>query len=584
MSVDPKPIRLDKNHVLIEEEMAWYKPGKHIVRLARTLAARGNSEAKDLRVLDWGCGRGRAVAWLRERGFDACGVDIDRKVLRNGHELFRGHETPKLLSDCHRRPRYSDGLTAWCRSVLTTSTYMPMLTKSTYWLVFARFPEMARGRSRDSSTLDLGRSDDRLQALTHPLCGSAMEPGTRLGHYEIVSPLGAGGMGEVYRTRDTTLDREVAIKVLPEDFASDPARLARFEREAKLLASLNHPNIATIHGFDASGGVRFIAMELVEGDSLAERIAATGRIEVDEALQIARRIALALEAAHEAGVIHRDLKPANVQVASDGKGTVKVLDFGLAKAHDMEGKPSSESSQSPTMMAATQAGVILGTAPYMSPEQARGVAVDRRSDIWAFGCVLYEMLTGTRAFDGDTVSDTMAAVLKEEPDWKSVAGVAPRAVLRLLRRCLAKDPRQRLHRIADARIELDEAIASPEESAESMVEGDLEGVVVGALGIEKASPAERVAWLAGGAVAGTALIFLALWIVGQGEPPTSSRQLTLSFPNVAGVSWPALSPSGDHVAFVGEERLWVRRLDELTARELDGTDRASNPFWSPDGR
>ncbi len=288
-----------------------------------------------------------------------------------------------------------------------------------------------------------------------------MEPGTKLGHYEILSPLGEGGMGQVYRARDTTLDRDVAIKVLSEDFASDANRLARFEREAKLLASLNHPNIATIFGFEESDGVLFIAMELVEGDSLAERIAASGRIEIDEALEIARRIALALEAAHEAGVIHRDLKPANVQVSPDG--TVKVLDFGLAKAYEVEGSdPSSDLSHSPTMMAATGTGVIMGTAPYMSPEQARGTPVDKRSDIWAFGCVLYEMLAGKRAFGGETVSDTMAAILRAEPDWASLPGTTPRALRRLLDRCLTKEPRDRLHDIADARIEIVMAIADPD--------------------------------------------------------------------------------------------------------------------------
>ena len=252
-----------------------------------------------------------------------------------------------------------------------------------------------------------------------------MESGTKLGQYEILSPLGEGGMGEVYRARDTHLDRDVAIKVLPEDFADDTERLARFEREAKLLASLNHPNIATIHGFDESGGVRFIAMELVEGQSLHERIAATGRIEVDEALKIARRIALALEAAHEAGVIHRDLKPANVQVALDG--TVKVLDFGLAKAYEPDGTSSERSpdlSASPTMAAATSTGVIMGTAAYMSPEQARGKPLDKRADIWAFGVILYEMLTGRRLFDGETVSDTIAAVLRGEVDFGPVPAPA----------------------------------------------------------------------------------------------------------------------------------------------------------------
>ena len=285
--------------------------------------------------------------------------------------------------------------------------------------------------------------------------------GKTLGHYEILAPLGEGGMGQVYRARDTTLDRDVAIKVLPEDFASDAGRLARFEREAKLLASLSHPNIATIFGFEESDGVRFIAMELVEGQSLAERIQASGRIEVDEALEIARRIALALEAAHEAGVIHRDLKPANVQVAPDG--TVKVLDFGLAKAYEAEGsEPSSDLSHSPTMMAATGTGVIMGTAPYMSPEQARGKLVDKRSDIWSFGCVLYEMLAGKRAFDGRTVSDTMASILKEEPDWTALPETTSAIIQLLLRQCLEKDADRRLHDIADARIGIVNTIADPE--------------------------------------------------------------------------------------------------------------------------
>ena len=250
--------------------------------------------------------------------------------------------------------------------------------------------------------------------------------GKTLGHYEILEPLGKGGMGEVYRARDTKLDRDVAIKVLPEDFAADPDRLARFEREAKLLASLNHANIAAIYGLEDEGDQRFIVMEVVDGETLAERIARSGRIEVDEALEIARQIAEALEAAHENGVIHRDLKPANVIVTPDGK--VKVLDFGLAKAFEAEGAASGISadlSASPTMMAATQAGVILGTAAYMSPEQARGKPVDKRSDIFAFGAVLFEMFTGRRVFSGETAPDTMAAILRERPDWSALPDATP---------------------------------------------------------------------------------------------------------------------------------------------------------------
>jgi len=285
--------------------------------------------------------------------------------------------------------------------------------------------------------------------------------GKTLAHYEILEPLGAGGMGEVYRARDTKLERDVAIKVLPEDFATDQDRLARFDREAKHLASLNHANIATIYGLEDADGVRFIAMECVGGETLAERIAAAGRLDVEEALDIARQIAEALEAAHAAGIIHRDLKPANVKATPEGK--VKVLDFGLAKAWESGGEGSGTAgagagdlSQSPTVMGATRTGVILGTAAYMSPEQARGKQVDKRTDIWAFGCVLWECLTGQRLFGGATASDSIGAILHTEPDWARLPADTPAAVRRLLRRCLAKDPGKRLHDIADARLELEE--------------------------------------------------------------------------------------------------------------------------------
>ena len=287
-----------------------------------------------------------------------------------------------------------------------------------------------------------------------------LPPGTRLGPYVVVSPLGAGGMGEVYRATDTKLGRDVAIKVLPAELAQDPERLARFEREAKLLASLNHPNIAHVYGFESAtladgSAVHFLAMELVPGEDLAERLK-RGAIPVDEALAIARQIAEALEEAHEKGIVHRDLKPANVKLTPDGK--VKVLDFGLAKAWS-GGGPAAGSrrdlSQSPTLAhTGTAAGIILGTAAYMSPEQARGKAVDKRADIWAFGVVLWEMLTGRRLFVGETVSDVLAGVLKTEVDFGALPAEAPPAVRRLLRRCLERDPRSRLHDIADARLEL----------------------------------------------------------------------------------------------------------------------------------
>src|SRR5688572_5162415 len=279
----------------------------------------------------------------------------------------------------------------------------------------------------------------------------------RLGAYKILAPLGAGGMGEVYRATDTKLDRNVAIKILPEAFAQDAERLARFKREAKTLASLNHPNIAAIYGIEESEGARALVMELVEGDDLSVHIA-RGPIALADALPIAKQIAEALEAAHEQGIIHRDLKPANIKVRANG--TVKVLDFGLAKAMEPAAGSMADAMSSSTLTspAMTQAGMILGTAAYMSPEQARGQAVDKRTDIWAFGCVLYEMLTGRVAFAGETVSDTIAAILGREPDWSVIPATTPPIVRRLLQRGLEKDPKRRLRDIGDARVELDDAL------------------------------------------------------------------------------------------------------------------------------
>ena len=295
----------------------------------------------------------------------------------------------------------------------------------------------------------------------------SLATGTKLGPYEILAPLGAGGMGEVYRARDTKLNRDVALKILPDAFASDPDRLARFTREAQTLASLNHPNIAHIYGLEESpsagsgqAGIRALVMELVEGEDLSQRIA-RGAIPLDEALPIARQICEALEAAHEHGIIHRDLKPANIKVTPDG--VVKVLDFGLAKlAHPdaMAGHAdvtASPTIASPAMM--TGVGVILGTAAYMSPEQAKGRPADKRSDVWAFGCVLYEMLTGKRPFDGEDVADVMVAVLSKEPDWTALPAGVPGSIRALIRRCLEKDRKRRLDSAAAARLEIDDALS-----------------------------------------------------------------------------------------------------------------------------
>jgi eukaryotic-like serine/threonine-protein kinase len=406
----------------------------------------------------------------------------------------------------------------------------------------------------------------------------AIQSGTHVGPYEITSAIGAGGMGEVYRARDPKLGRDVAIKVLPEAFARDAARMARFQREAKVLASLSHPNIATIYGLEDSGSTSALVMELAEGPTLSDRIKA-GPIPVDEAVRIARQIADALEYAHERGIIHRDLKPANIKVAADD--TVKVLDFGLAKA--LEGDSSSiDISTSPTISRmATQQGVLLGTAAYMSPEQAKAKPVDRRADIWAFGCVLYEMLTGKMAFRGDTVTDTLASVIKEEPDWSQLPTATPIRVRVLLQRCLQKDPKQRLRDIGDARISLDEVLSGAPDAS-----------LAGAAGIPV--PFWRraeLAWAVAGAFAiAFAVIGWAYQRLASAPAPAQLLRYQISPPEKASFGTVfALSPDGRHLAFTateqdGRTRLWVRDLDTLESRPLAGTEGASDAFWSPDNR
>ena len=287
------------------------------------------------------------------------------------------------------------------------------------------------------------------------------EPGQTLLHYRLVEKIGEGGMGVVWKAVDTTLDREVAIKILPDAFSADSERLARFEREAKLLASLNHPGIAVIHGLHEEAGVRFLAMELVPGEDLAKRLE-RGALLVEEALHTGLQVAEALEAAHAQGVVHRDLKPANIQITSEGQ--VKVLDFGLAKAFETDpaSGPGPGLTHSPTLTSVgTRAGVILGTAAYMSPEQARGKSLDKRTDIWSFGCVLYELLTGRQAFSGETASDAIAKILEREPDWRALPPKTPAKIRDLLQRCLRKEANRRTHDVADARIEIEEALAEP---------------------------------------------------------------------------------------------------------------------------
>jgi serine/threonine protein kinase/WD40 repeat protein len=399
--------------------------------------------------------------------------------------------------------------------------------------------------------------------------------GTKLGPYEIAEPLGAGGMGEVYRGRDTRLGRDVALKILSEAFASDTERMARFEREAKVLASLNHANIASIYGLEESNGTRALVMELVEGSTLAERIKQEG-MPLEEVLPIAKQICEGLEYAHERGIIHRDLKPANVKITSDG--AVKLLDFGLAKALECDTTAATFPSSPTFSRLATQAGIILGTAAYMSPEQAKGKSVDRRTDIWAFGCVLYEMLTGEHPFDGETVTEVLAAVVRAEPEWSQLPTTTPDRVRELLRRCLKKDARQRLQAIGDARIALDEAQDAGEPSGRAHVPPSWRGVLP---------------WV--GATVLTLIAAIAVYIVRSPNPSQTivseiSAPQNTSFVfrgNFGGL--PVLSPDGQRLVFVAagsdkQQRLWVRQLSAATAQPLEGTEGAMFPFWSPDSR
>ena len=391
-----------------------------------------------------------------------------------------------------------------------------------------------------------------------------LSAGIRLGPYEILSPLGAGGMGEVYRATDTRVDRPVALKVLPEEFFEDEDRRARFGREARTLASLNHPGIAILYSFEEISGRHVLAMELVEGEGLDTKIAA-GPLPLEESLSYAKQIAEALEAAHEKGIVHRDLKPANVKVTPDGR--VKLLDFGLAKILEGDGGSGSTPSvtHSPTLTArATAAGMILGTAAYMSPEQARGKPVDKRTDVWAFGCVLYEMLAGHRAFEGETVSDTLVAVLMKEPDWAALPEQTPAGVRRVLRKCLQRDAKLRLHDIADARLDLEE-LAGVGASGPLPLEERQAGpspTMPSAKRPSRERGSRTSLWLAWGAAAAfaTAAGALALRARAPELEPVETRPLTYSGHDRA----PAASPDGRIVAFTsdrdGTAKIWLKEI------------------------
>ena len=402
-----------------------------------------------------------------------------------------------------------------------------------------------------------------------------MKNGYEIAHYRVIEKIGAGAMGEVFRARDTKLGRDVALKILPQDFALDPARVSRFRREARLLAALNHPHIAAIHDFQESGDVRCLVLELVEGVTLADMLSEKS-LEPSRAVSFARQLALALDAAHREGIIHRDLKPSNIRITPDG--TLKVLDFGLAK-HDVQPSTSDQTTATETI-GGTRPGMILGTPAYMSPEQARGQTVDKRADIWAYGCVLFEMFSGERSFHGETPSDTIAKVLTTEPDWMALRPRLPQALERLLRRCLQKDPERRLRDMGDALLDLEDAVS--EVPAPSTP--------------EKRSRSVRIGVWVGFAVALVIAIVAGFFLGHLRNRSAKALAPVVSFEVIPseGIRLPvdegscfAIDPSGRRVAYVGaqndERRLYLRRLDQVEATPLPGTEGAISPFFSPDG-
>ena len=408
-----------------------------------------------------------------------------------------------------------------------------------------------------------------------------LSSGARLGVYEVVAPLGAGGMGEVYRAHDTRLGRDVAIKLLPASLAADPDRLARLEREARLLATLNHPNIAAIYGVEDGGGMTALVLELVEGETLGAALARQSGMRapglgVPHALAVARQLVDALDAAHERGIVHRDLKPANIAITPDG--IVKVLDFGLAKAGGVDAIDDAL-THSPTAIGATMQGVLLGTAPYMSPEQARGKVVDKRTDIWAFGCVLYEMLAGRRAFPGDTVTDTLAKILEREPDWSALPAATPIAVRRLVARCLDKDPKRRLRDIADAAAALDDLETPPAVVTRRPAGANTDprggaGARHDRLGVVGA--AWWLAQIAGASARG------AVHVRGAGR---RAARNWAPIPVVPSRHRTGRGSRSSQPAPRAHRAVWIRRVDSVTAHRLAGTEDVVGPtFWSPDGR
>jgi Tol biopolymer transport system component len=435
-------------------------------------------------------------------------------------------------------------------------------------------PALAAAARAGSDTASVGRVHSEPSTLT----------GRRLGVYQLQARIGAGGMGEVYRARDTRLGRDVAIKILPRVFTRDSGRLARFEREARVLAALNHPNVATIYGIEEGDGIRALVMELVEGATLADRIA-RGPMPMPDALEIAKQIADALDAAHEKGIIHRDLKPANIKVTS--AGVVKVLDFGLARVVPAT---SEADSQSPTVtIDRTHEGLVMGTAAYMSPEQARGLPVDKRTDIWAFGCVLYEMLTGRAAFGRDTLTDTLAAVIEGEADWSCLPANTPSDIRRLLARSLEKNPKRRLRDIGDALAGL---TPEADEGRPSLAEAGGTRSASAPATVGTVARNRWSAWVVGAGIFVVGVGIASLWMLPfRSVPPLRPLRVSVNPPPGGEFrleSGSEISPDGRLIVYVAHtgdaDRLWLRALDSLSARELPGTEGATYPFWSPDSR
>ena len=597
-------VRLDAHHdkerrgpvvpdleTILNDQLAIHETLKKSGRVVPFVFHRNGERIKEFRTA-WknackaaGC-PGKLIHDMRRsavRTFERAGVPRSVAVSIVGHKTESIYRRYAIVDEAMQREAAAR-LDAW----MAAPPAAPWTATVTFLRRGSRLRDRVTGRVRQSDTCSAGI--DAQCGVSHyysatsagttiitPVPRVALTLGARLGPYEVAALIGVGGMGEVYQATDTNLKRQVAIKILPEALARDPDRLARFQREAEVLAALNHPNIAHIHGLERSDERTVLVMELVAGPTLADRIA-HGAIPVEEALPIAKQIAEALESAHEQGIVHRDLKPANVKLRGDG--TVKVLDFGLAKALVPVGAISPGVAQSPTITSSammTGVGMLLGTAAYMSPEQARGKVVDKRADIWSFGCVLFEMLTGQRAFPGDDITDTIASVVKTEPDWHRLPTELPVRVRRVLRVCLDKDPRKRGGDISAIRLALD-GVFEPDAPTEAPG--------------RPAGSGHRRSTVLPWSIAAGALIAAAamagLWLRPSPPPEVIRYQIQAPAGSRLPFGTPAVSPDGRTLAYVvegpdGVGRIHICPIDRIEARVLQGTEGARHPFWAPDG-